>query len=335
MIDPPTSATHAMAATTTGADGGDPIRVVYVACHGRSGSTLVGSILGLLDGFCFVGEVRTAWTDGIRDNRPCGCGKPFHECDFWTAVFKLAYGGFDTEPARAAMRLFAQYHRPFGTPFLWWSVLQRRGGSARMDPYLKALAPLYRAIHQVSGATVIVDTSKHLRYGMLLASMPNSDIRFVNLVRDVRAVVQSRARPALMRDGQTRHAGRSTRPHYRIAKVVFRWVVRNELGMRLIRRFGGLRVLYEAFARNPGPALEALSDRESCTVALAKLSAAAESMTVQHQLAGNWVRGLRLEVRETWATDLPRWVRVLTTALAWPFLRRYRFETHRAGGLMR
>jgi len=308
------------------------MRIVYIACHGRSGSTLVGSVMGLLDDFCFVGEVRTAWTDGIRDNRACGCGKPFRECDFWSDVFDRAYGGFDSDAARAACDLFIEYHRPFGSTDLWGSVLWRRLNRKRGARYLAAIAPLYRAIHVASGGKVIIDTSKHLRYGMLLTGLPDTEVRFVNLVRDVRGVVLSRARPALMRDGSARHADRSTHPHYRILKVVTRWAARNELSMRLIQKFGGLRVLYEAFARDPRPALEALAGAERATTAMARLEG--DSGHVQHQLAGNWVRGLKLEVRESWPTELPAWVRIVTTVLAWPFLRRYRFEAYRAGGLV-
>ena len=51
--------------------------IVYICSHGRSGSTLVGSVLGLCDGYCYVGEVRDVWTDGLAENLPCGCGRPF------------------------------------------------------------------------------------------------------------------------------------------------------------------------------------------------------------------------------------------------------------------
>jgi transcription antitermination factor NusG len=311
---------------------GDLLRVIYIAAHSRSGTTLVGSLIGMLDDCCFVGEVWAAWTDGVHANRMCGCGRAFRDCPFWTDVFRRAFGGFDTPASCDAERAIARLQST-GDALRFWSSMWRRGSIAGdATAYQKALRPFYAAIRDVSGGKVIVDSSKLLRYGALIASMPDVDIRFVNVVRDVRGVVLSRASPALMRDGDMRHAGGADTSRYRIMRVVSRWVGRNELSMRLIDRFGGLRVPYEEFVRDPRPVLAALSNDESAARALQELELGA--VPEQHQLGGNWVRGLKLEPRETWRDELPRRVRIATTALAWPFLRRYRFENRGAGGLL-
>lgn len=317
-----------------GAARADSVRVIYIAGHSRSGSTLVGSLIGMLDDCCYVGEVVAAWTDGVHGNRNCGCGKPFRDCPFWSVVFDRAYGGFDTPGSSAAEQAIAQLRSPGEALRLWWSIWRHRRISTDTAIYQVALAPLYRAIRDVCGGKVIVDSSKLLRFGALIASMPDVEIRFVNVVRDVRGVVQSRARPALMRDGDVRHADASGEPRYRIVRVVSRWIGRNEFSMRLIDAFGGLRVPYEEFARDPIPILAELADAESAARAMRGLEGRTESRPAQHQLGGNWVRDLRLEPRQTWQQELPRSVRVATTALAWPFLRRYRFESRHPGGLL-
>src|SRR5215204_7091410 len=53
------------------------------------------------------------------------------------------------------------------------------------------LEQLYRAIQRVSGAGVIVDSSKRLTYAVLLSLLPFADLRVVHLVRDSRAVAYS------------------------------------------------------------------------------------------------------------------------------------------------
>lgn len=336
MTDDPPYSIDESRSTPAGRDPASPptdrLRIVYIAAHGRSGTTLVGSLIGTLDDFCFVGEVWAAWTDGVHANRMCGCGHAFRNCPFWTAVFDRAFGGFDTPASRAAERAIARLQEPGEALKLWPSILRNGAIATTPGAYEGALLPLYRAIRDISGGKVIVDSSKLLRYGALIAAMPTVDIRFVNVVRDVRGVMQSRARPALMRDGDARHANASAAPRYRIMRVVSRWVGRNELSMKLIHRFGGLRVPYEAFVRDPRPALTALSDTERASLALRRLEQGA--VPAQHQIGGNWVRGLKLEPRETWREELPQRVRVTTTILAWPFLRRYRFENRCAGGLL-
>jgi hypothetical protein len=50
---------------------------------------------------------------------------------------------------------------------------------------------------------------------------------------------------------------------------------------------------------------------------------------VQHQIAGNWVRGLRISPSEAWRSGLPPWIERLTALFSWPWRRSYRFETFR------
>ena len=58
--------------------------------------------------------------------------------------------------------------------------------------FLEALRTLYTAIREVSGADVVVDSSKGSSYGQLLAlAGPPLSVHVVHLVRDPRAIVYS------------------------------------------------------------------------------------------------------------------------------------------------
>lgn len=308
------------------ADSDDLVKVVYVCCHGRSGSTLLGAVAGLMPQHSFVGEVRTIWDDGIRDNHNCGCGVPFRSCHFWIEVFERAFGGFDSPTALAAGALLSRHMKVSSKPALWLALLRNDRQHALTCTLARALEPLYRAIHGVSGGHVIVDTSKHARFGFIVSNIPGVDVRFVNMIRDVRGVVYSRAKPALMRDGSVRHAGHSRRRGYMIGQILGRWLLRNSLASLLMRRHGGVRTLYEEFVRDQLPTLESLSDTASAQIALQRLaSSQAAAPIVQHQLAGNWIRNMQIDTREAWPTALPPLVRGITTFLSWPLRRRYRF----------
>lgn len=48
---------------------GAKIRVLYIVGSGRSGSTIIGNILGRIEGFSHVGELRYIWDRNIIESR--------------------------------------------------------------------------------------------------------------------------------------------------------------------------------------------------------------------------------------------------------------------------
>jgi hypothetical protein len=82
----------------------DPVLdVVNIVGYGRSGSTLLASLLGLVPGFVPVGELAAVWHAAQIDELR-SCGSPFSHCPFWISVGETAFGGWDridvTELAR-------------------------------------------------------------------------------------------------------------------------------------------------------------------------------------------------------------------------------------------
>lgn len=74
----------------------EPVTVLYIGAFGRSGSTILGQVLGRMPGFVNVGEAWQVWQRGLRENERCGCGQPFRSCEFWSAVGDEAFGGGTT-----------------------------------------------------------------------------------------------------------------------------------------------------------------------------------------------------------------------------------------------
>jgi hypothetical protein len=60
------------------------INLIYIASTGRSGSTLLESILGAHSQIATSGEIQV-WPRNLieKGNVPCGCGKPVPDCAFW------------------------------------------------------------------------------------------------------------------------------------------------------------------------------------------------------------------------------------------------------------
>ena len=301
--------------------------IVYICSHGRSGSTLVGSVLGLADGYCYVGEVRDVWSDGLAENHACGCGRPFRECPFWSEVFRRGFGGFDTPEVKEATRLFTEMYRPASSVELFRLVLSPAARGRDIAKYTSILDKLYRAIAEVSGCRTVVDSSKALRYGALVMRTPGLRTRWVNVIRDPRGIVHSRTRPARFRDGSDKPPEEGG-GGYRIFRIIAKWVARNGLSRRIMRHEGGVRVIYEDFVRDQRPLLAAVAGPEQAEKVTQMFATGIPDTIVQHQVAGNWVRGLKISPKESWRTDLPEGVSRLTALLSAPWRKSYRFETY-------
>jgi hypothetical protein len=166
------------------------VKVLYVAGWGRSGSTILGRILGQIQGFFLVGELRYIWDRGLIENRLCSCGAPFMKCPLWQEVVSRTLGNDDHIAVEELVDLRERElhtRHLLLTPTL--TALQAR--LARMEKYAGAVEQLYHAVQHVSGARVIVDTSKFPSYGYVLQNLPSIELYVLHLVRDPRAVAYS------------------------------------------------------------------------------------------------------------------------------------------------
>lgn len=167
---------------------GKKATVLYIAGSGRSGSTLLSNILGQVDGFFAGGELANVWQRSLTEDRLCGCGVRFSRCALWSEIVERAWGAGGVNPAEmiAAQRTGVRVrHVP--------SMLlgSRRSRHLGQGEYGRLLGRLYTAITEVTGCTVIVDSSKHPTFGRLLEMIPSIDLFVVHLVRDPRASAYS------------------------------------------------------------------------------------------------------------------------------------------------
>lgn len=64
----------------------EAVRVIYIIGAGRSGSTLLDTVLASHPDVVGVGELVNLHSAGWTSNEVCACGKLGTECDFWTRV---------------------------------------------------------------------------------------------------------------------------------------------------------------------------------------------------------------------------------------------------------
>ncbi len=303
----------------------DRIKVLYVAGLGRSGTTLLGNILGQVDGFVSVGEIRLVWDHGLIMNKICGCGACFEECVMWRPVFSEAFGGMSRVDPRKMIHLREGWARTKHIP-LMLAPPGRRLIEQRLAEYLDNLGKLYRAIQIITGSRVIVDTSKFPSYGFVLGMAPSVDLRVVHLVRDPRAVAYSWMRKKLQPDPET--------PEYTPLEsptgTSLRWTARN-LGTEALWRRSKERYLmlcYEDFVAEPRRTIQRVlevADEESAP--LPHVGQHEVELGANHNIWGNPNRfqtGLvRLQPDDEWASRMRPEDRRVITALTFPLLAHY------------
>ncbi len=300
--------------------------VLFIAGSGRSGSTVLDRLLGAVRQFVSVGELKFIWERGFRENQLCSCGEPFRECRFWTAVVREAAGPIASADVS---QLFSLHRRVDRLRYLFCLPLTRvaRGYRQRMGAYLRLLGALYQAVARVTGARVIVDSSKDPSTAYVLSEMHGAPLRVVHLVRDSRAVAYSwrrrKVRPEIV--GDVRYM-----PRWGPAFSSANWVLYNVLiELIRLRKVPYLRVRYEDFVAAPMSTLARV-------VSFAggnpddipePASPGVFNIGVAHTISGNPVRFTRgrLELRldNEWHREMTLSDRAVVTGLTYPFLARY------------
>jgi hypothetical protein len=305
------------------------VEVVYISGAPRSGTTLLGMMLGQLPDACDVGELWALWRPAFRNGDLCGCGNPVRECPFWLAVIREALGP-DFE-ARG-MALGTLHRRHLGTlsaPRVWLHVRGRRR-RPELSRYAEALGRHYRAIAKVSGSRIVVDSSKMASDALLASTIPGIRLSVLHLVRDPRGVAWS-WRKQLRQPGPD---GRPLKQQSPLAAAV-RWDAYNVfaellLAPRLGPRFRVLR--YEDLMADPAATLDQLAHWIGTTATGRPIDGQPPVLSLAHPTHPVWGNPVRtasgviaLRADEEWKRGLRTADRLISTLTALPLLPRYHY----------
>ena len=306
--------------------------VLFVGGLGRSGSTVLELLLAQSPDVCAVGEVVHLWERALRGDERCGCGERFSACPFWQLVGDKAFGSWDqVDPAEVAA-LKTAVDRTRHIPRLGRATLPPALASA-VRRYTDLYAALYRAALDVTGASVVVDSSKHASLAYALRWAPQVDLRVLHLVRDSRAVAHSWARQVRRPEVVDAEAYMPTFSPLRVSAL---WTVQNLAFDRLARRVATDRLRYEDFVRDPRATIRSVR-------ALAGLPDSSDAIDAvdaddpprpAHTVAGNPLRfaggPLRVRADEAWRTAMPRRERLVVGLTTLPLRVRYGYVKGRS-----
>lgn len=225
-----------------------PPRLVYVLGTWRSGSTILGVLLGSHPDIYTMGELYDLPGRYRNPKRLCSCGAPAAQCEFWAEVRRRSVGRVDLD---ALDRGEARFERYGSIPR---TILSASLGSEPFLAHVARSVEFLNVIGEVAGVPVLVDLSKDPVRGRVRKAGRRFGLEtyYIHIVRDGRAVIYSRlSRPG---GGQIRAVVRNA------WGMTVRWVLVNLLSTVLCgrprRRY--LRILYEDLVSDPAGTLVAI-----------------------------------------------------------------------------
>jgi hypothetical protein len=301
--------------------------VIYIEGFGRSGTTLLDAALGQIDGFFSLGEAAFLWDRALRPGEICGCGVAAVRCPIWGEVLAGLAGGQVAAGELAHWRSHA--FRVRESPLTARGVLEKRI-RARSGKYLDVLAASYRKLVQVSGAQVLVDSSKSPSYGYLLRLVPGVAVHTVHVVRDPRAVAFSWQRDRAG-EGLPARAVRTTARGWAVEEILAEVLRAGRVGGRTVVR-------YEDLVADPARAIRSvLHDLGEDDRSIEFARPGSLRLGQNHIVSGNPSRfrrgivGLTLDAE--WETVMSRRDMTAVTATCLPWIARYGYPIRKTRGL--
>lgn len=312
------------------------MKVLSIVGPGRSGTTILASIMGEVDGVFSTGELRWFWQRGLLEGRTCGCGLPPTECEVWSAVLSRLVG--DCGPPRSgdvtvfAARVVAAQRAVAARSNRLRVIRSVAGGAGGWDDLQhvrSATADVFSALSTVTGARLVIDTSKRAQDAAIVAALDDVDHYVLHIVRDPRAVAYSWSRrksnPAAEVNGTMLTRGASG--------AVSRWT-ENCVGAEVLKRYlpgdRWMSLRYEDFVAAPRWTIGSIFAFLGMDVA----TPFSEDRTVvlgrNHTVAGNPNRfrtgAVTIVDDDEWRTRLARQDRMRVAAVAFPLMLRYRYS---------
>lgn len=307
----------------------DDIKVLYIGGYSRSGSTLLLRLLGEYTGIVAVGELFDIWERSYIQNQLCGCGRGFRECPFWIDVTAHAFGCLPGEvPAGELNDMRSRVQGYVKMPILWRPEFRSASYRTRLRTYGSVLGRLYKAVLEVSGSEIIIDSSKVPQYARVLAEVDGLELHMVHLVRDSRATAFSwqrrRVRPEIT-------SARTYMDVHSVVRSAVEWNVFNYLlSTRRISYASYTLIRYEDLIANPrdelGRIMGALCD---AGVQPRAQYAIPGRLGISHTASGNpdrfKVGHLDISLDAEWMDAMSSLDRAIVTALTAVGLARYHY----------
>ncbi len=308
----------------------DPVSVVYVVGSGRSGTTLIETILGSHPGLYGAGELALLSVNDFFHQIYCACLKRVDECPFWLAVIDNWFQRTGLKDLKEHDEIRRKFEGPriHGLSRLMREKLVR---SRRFSEYARQTTELYRAIREITGRETIVDSSAIPMRALSLSMMPEIDLRLIHVVRDARGVACSLKKEMKADPKAGIGSSESPRPVWRSSIT---WLAYNLLASWVCRQLPAIKThfcRYEDLAFNSEPALRKIGEFLHCDFTeIIQQIQSGRTLKVGCTFAGNRMRmqgDVRVRLDSDWTQMLsPKEKQTVLRMCGW-LMRQYGYQS--------
>src|SRR5215469_356808 len=251
-------------------------RILYIMGFGRGGSTILEVLLANNPGIFGSGELTHILTDAILRNVPCSCGAASLRCPIWSKVWERLNWTEETARSNAQFLRRVEHHARF--------QLMAAGlvGRATWERYAQVNGELFGAISEVTGAEVVIDSSKYAGRALALHRAFPGRVQAICMTRSPQGLMHSFQKPH--RDEQLQKSALGACFYYVYVLSCLHFS---------LRRMGeqALSVRYEELASNPETVIRRIGGwwGRDVSQVLGNLRAG-ESLDVGHIVTGNRLR---------------------------------------------
>lgn len=268
------------------------IKIIYIAGDGRSGSTLLDSILSNIEGSISVGECNRFWVRYVENESHCSCSEIMQQCVLWSKVeerLKQQFPDYKAAEFEKKVRAF-QYYKIFDKiPSL---MLQPEW----LD-FTKIVKAFYTAIAHLSGSNCIIDSSKSMPWVCLLQHIEGFDVRLIHLERNPVEVANSWKKTIRLPEYTESEVFMPKKGNMLIAKT---WLKIKLMGRVLKREGNYIFVRYRTLCENQETELNRIADFVEERIPVNKLQ-----VLPSHSIGGNPMRSelKKLEIKNVVSTN--------------------------------
>jgi len=297
------------------------IKVVFIVGYTRSGSTLLEQLLSMAPGTVAVGEMAYLWEQRVRNNSYCGCGSKWTNCSFWKNILgDLSSPDFQKEKTR------------FGAFFRDLVRKRRPSDDEDYEHFVKEIESIYRSIHDQTGCSVIIDSSKKPFFG-LAVSRTKVSVTFVHLVRDGRGCAFS-WKKAKARMELGKNAFMPFMPQFPAYRSGLAWLWNNAQAEILRRRSQNILLRYEDLVDHPSLEVNKILNQ----IGLPSISPDQNGifhLPTSHGIWGNPDRwssreAIKVTKDERWIRELSKPDFIVSTLISAPLLKWYGYRLSRS-----